>query len=164
MNDYNNSIDPDNKNLSLNKNQPPLNSTQHEPTNPYGPVTPNTYEQTNNPYTSYPPQTNYGYPEAPYTGQAPYATAYTQQATTNTFAIISFISSITAFFFGITALAGIIFGHIALKQIRERGEGGRGFALAGLIMGYVFTGLFILSLLFIFTIIGIGAAAGGSSY
>ncbi|TFD89096.1 thioredoxin domain-containing protein [Cryobacterium serini] len=50
---------------------------------------------------------------------------------TNTLAILSFASS---FFIGLVA---IITGHIALGQIRARGELGRGFALAGLIIGYV---------------------------
>ncbi|MDJ0377821.1 thioredoxin domain-containing protein [Cryobacterium sp. PH31-L1] len=49
---------------------------------------------------------------------------------TNTLAIVSFVSS---FFIGLVA---IITGHIALGQIRARGELGRGFALAGLIIGY----------------------------
>ncbi|MBC7592320.1 MAG: thioredoxin domain-containing protein, partial [Salinibacterium sp.] len=47
-----------------------------------------------------------------------------------TLAIVSFVSS---FFIGLVA---IITGHIALGQIRARGELGRGFALAGLIIGY----------------------------
>jgi protein-disulfide isomerase len=52
---------------------------------------------------------------------------------TNTLAIVSFVSS---FLIGLVA---IITGHIALAQIRARGELGRGFALAGLIIGYVAT-------------------------
>lgn len=32
---------------------------------------------------------------------------------------------------------GIIFGHIALSQIKRTGEGGRGFAIAGLVLGYL---------------------------
>lgn len=52
---------------------------------------------------------------------------------TNTFAIVSLVS---AFF---VSLLGIIFGHIALSQIKKTGEGGRGLALAGTILGYVFT-------------------------
>jgi peptidyl-prolyl cis-trans isomerase B (cyclophilin B) len=34
---------------------------------------------------------------------------------------------------------GIIFGHIARAQIRRTGEAGSGLALAGLIIGYLFT-------------------------
>ena len=39
-----------------------------------------------------------------------------------------------------SGLGGIIAGHIALGQIKRTGEGGRGMALAGSIIGYVYTG------------------------
>jgi hypothetical protein len=35
-------------------------------------------------------------------------------------------------------------GHVARKQIRERGEQGDGFALAGIIIGWVITGFWVL--------------------
>jgi hypothetical protein len=57
---------------------------------------------------------------------------------TNTLAIIAFVIS----FF--VSIAGIICGHLALKQIRETGEPGREFAIAGLVIGYVMTGIFVL--------------------
>ena len=69
---------------------------------------------------------------------APFVTA----PKTNTLAIVSFVSS---FFIGLVA---IITGHIALGQIRARGELGRGFALAGLIIGYVATATFAILLAF----------------
>ncbi|NLA64592.1 MAG: DUF4190 domain-containing protein [Leucobacter sp.] len=53
------------------------------------------------------------------------------QKKTNTLAIVSLVGS----FF--VSLVGIICGHIALKQIKRTGEGGRGLALAGTIIGYV---------------------------
>ncbi|NLA65260.1 MAG: DUF4190 domain-containing protein [Leucobacter sp.] len=55
----------------------------------------------------------------------------TPQSKTNTLAIVAFIS---AFF---VALAGVVMGHISLKQIKKTGEGGRNFALAAVIVGYV---------------------------
>jgi protein-disulfide isomerase len=61
---------------------------------------------------------------------------------TNTLAIVSFVSS---FFIG---PVGIVTGHIALAQIRARGELGRGFALAGLIIGYVLTALITILIAF----------------
>ena len=64
---------------------------------------------------------------------------------TNTLAIVSFVSS---FFIGLVA---IITGHIALGQIRVRGELGRGFALAGLILGYI--GTAVVAILVVFAII-----------
>ncbi|MFC5931467.1 DUF4190 domain-containing protein [Cryobacterium melibiosiphilum] len=62
---------------------------------------------------------------------SPTGHGYAVAPKTNTLAIVSFVSS---FFVGLVA---IITGHIALGQIRARGEAGRGFALAGLIIGYV---------------------------
>ncbi|MGH1526387.1 DUF4190 domain-containing protein [Leifsonia sp. L25] len=57
----------------------------------------------------------------------------------NVLAIVAFVLS---FFVGIV---GIVCGHIALRQIKRTGDRGRGLALAGTILGYVFTafGLFI---------------------
>jgi peptidyl-prolyl cis-trans isomerase B (cyclophilin B) len=54
-----------------------------------------------------------------------------QPPKTNTLAIISLISS---FFI---SLLGVILGHIALNQIKTTGEGGRGLAIAGLVIGYL---------------------------
>jgi Domain of unknown function (DUF4190) len=51
-------------------------------------------------------------------------------ARTNGLAIAALICS----FF--VSLVGVILGHIALHQIKTRGEGGRGLAIAALIIGY----------------------------
>lgn len=53
------------------------------------------------------------------------------QDRTNTLAIVSFVSSF------VIAIAGIVTGHMALRQIRRSGEGGRGLAIAGLVISYV---------------------------
>jgi hypothetical protein len=37
-------------------------------------------------------------------------------------------------------------GHIARKQISERGEQGDGMALAGIIIGWITTGIYVLCL------------------
>ncbi|EYT56313.1 hypothetical protein H490_0102090 [Leucobacter sp. UCD-THU] len=70
-----------------------------------------------------------GYPTAP-------------QAPMNTLAIVAFIAS----FF--VSLAGIICGHIALGQIKKTGERGRGFALAGTIIGYVSLAITVIAVIF----------------
>lgn len=84
------------------------------------------------------PHGNQGYPGYPgyqgYQGypmqqQVPYA-GFAQQPRTNTLAVIAFISS---FFL---SLAGVIMGHLALNQIKRTGEGGRGLAIAALVLGY----------------------------
>jgi hypothetical protein len=56
-----------------------------------------------------------------------------QPMKTNTMAILSLIF---AFFF---PLLGAIFGHVASSQIKRTGEEGKGLALAGIIVGWVFT-------------------------
>ncbi len=66
---------------------------------------------------------------------------------TNTLAIVAFIAS----FF--VSLAGIICGHIALSQIKKRGEGGRGFAIAGLIIGYFSFVVGIITLIVVFAVV-----------
>ncbi|MGO3146122.1 MAG: DUF4190 domain-containing protein [Leucobacter sp.] len=68
---------------------------------------------------------------------------------TNVFAIIALIG---AFFF---SLVGIIFGHIALSQIKRTGESGRGLALAGTIVGYVRLLLDALAVILFFVFAGV---------
>jgi hypothetical protein len=59
---------------------------------------------------------------------------------TSGFAIASLVLSIVSWlgFVFLGALLGIIFGHIALNEIKQSGGRveGRGFAIAGLIIGY----------------------------
>src|SRR4051812_23378936 len=98
----------------------------------------------------YPPPSYGGQPlapQAPYAapgyvqgyGQpgAPYGYGYPPAPRTNTLAIVSFVSAF------IVSVVAVITGHIALSQIKRTGEGGRGFALAGLIIGYVGIGFVV---------------------
>jgi hypothetical protein len=81
-------------------------------------------------------------------------------ATTNTMAILALVF---AFVF---APLGIVFGHMGRKQIRERGEQGDGLALAGMIIGYIHTGLWVLICGFyiIFFVILVSASNSTSNY
>jgi protein-disulfide isomerase len=105
-----------------------------------------------NPYASAGPMTG---PAAPFV-MAP---------KTNTLAIVSFVSS---FFIGIV---GIVTGHIALGQIRARGELGRTLAVAGLIIGYFTTAvvamLVVVAIIFASAIgaflLAVGSDSGSSS-
>ncbi len=72
---------------------------------------------------------------------------------TNTMAILALV---LAFVF---APAGLVLGIIARRQIRQTGEQGDGLALAGIIIGGIFTALFVLMILFM-----IIAFAGMSTY
>lgn len=86
----------------------------------------------------------------------PYSTtgaAYAYAPRTNPAAIASLVLSLVGLVTWITAIGGIISGHIALSQIKRTGEGGRGMALAGLIVGYVLTGFLVLYLVFIVAMI-----------
>jgi hypothetical protein len=93
-----------------------------------------------------PPYGQPGYPGGPYApppGQ--YAPAYPppQRTGTNGFAIASLI-------FGLIGgvLFGVIFGIIALVQTKSRNQGGRGMAIAGLVLSGVWT-LFIAAIIVI---------------
>lgn len=81
-------------------------------------------------------------------GSAPYSPA------TNTMAILALI-------FGLGGgLLGIIFGHLALGQIRRTGEQGRGLATAGLVFGYIGLAAIVIVLIAYLVIL----ARGGSYY
>ncbi len=45
---------------------------------------------------------------------------------------------------GVASIVGAIMGHVARRQIRERGEDGDGLALAGIIIGWIIFALTVL--------------------
>ena len=96
-------------------------------------------------------QPGYGPPQG-YGPPPGYPPAYGRP--TNTMAILSLV---LAFVF---APAGLILGIIARKQIRQTGEDGAGLALAGIIVGGIFTAFFVL--LIVFWIIAFATLANGS--
>ena len=73
----------------------------------------------------YPPAGPYGYPV---------------QRPTNGLAVAALICGI------LIAPLGIVFGHIALHQIKRTGDEGRGMAIAGVVLGYLLTVLGVLVL------------------
>ncbi|MDQ1602221.1 MAG: hypothetical protein QOE01_66 [Actinomycetota bacterium] len=103
------------------------------------------------------------YGQAPY-GQAPQGYGYPPQPQpTNGLAVASLVLGIL-WLFWLGSLLAVIFGHIALSQIRRRGEGGRGMAIAGLVLGYIGVAFFLL--FFVVGAIGAGmdSNSGGSGY
>jgi hypothetical protein len=68
---------------------------------------------------------------------------------TSNLAIASLVLGISAFFFCVTGIAGIILGHMARREIRlSNGQlGGDGMAVAGLVMSYVATVALLMPLL-----------------
>ncbi len=81
------------------------------------------------------PGYGYGYPTGPV-------------RQTNGLAIASRVVSLASIVIcGFPAIVGAIMGHVARKQIRERGEDGDGMALTGVIVGWI---------VFALSVIGVG--------
>jgi len=72
------------------------------------------------------------------------------QQRTNPMAIASFVVSLIC-----CGPLGVIFGHIALGQISKTGEGGKGLATAGLVIGYISLGFG-----FLFFLGALGSSSG----
>jgi peptidyl-prolyl cis-trans isomerase B (cyclophilin B) len=81
----------------------------------------------------------WGQPPQPAPGFYP---PYPPPRQTNSMAIVALVSAL------VFAPLGIVFGHISLSQIRRSGEDGKGMAIAGLVIGYIFTGLILLVMVF----------------
>ena len=101
---------------------------------------------------------NYVYAHGqPYAGPMP--------PSTNGMALASLICSIGSYVLlpGVAAVLGVIFGHLALGQIRasQGREEGRGMAIAGLILGYVNLALCVLIVAFVLLIVAVARQQSG---
>ena len=109
-----------------------------------------------------PPQTAPNAPQAPYRANAPQSAAAqraqqpTTLAYTNTFALVAVILGF------LQPIAGIVFGHLALGQIKRNGDTGRGLALTGLIVGYVMVAFWVAFIVFYVVVIFSMIAGFGS--
>jgi hypothetical protein len=65
------------------------------------------------------------------------------QPQTNGLAVAALVCSVAGIVAGFTFPVGAILGHVALKQLRERGESGAGLAKAGIIIGWIGTALML---------------------
>ena len=94
-----------------------------------------------------------GYPGQPYGQPVPppgvvppygqpygYGHPYALQRRTNGLAIASMVLGIL-WLYWIGSILALVFGYIARKQVRERGEAGGGTAIAGIVLGWVGVGL-----------------------
>ena len=99
----------------------------------YGP-SPAGYGPTPNAYG--PSTTPYGY------------TPYQPTRGTNGFAIASMVLGIV-WIYWIGSILAIVFGFVAYSQIKERQQGGRGMATAGLILGFIGLGTLVLTILIV---------------
>ena len=115
------------------------------------------------PYATTTPPAAYAPPAYAQPGAPAYAPQYGYGARTNPLAIVSLVLSLVAvFIWFLGSLGAVICGHIALSQIKRTGEGGRGLALAGVIIGYIGLGFAVLTGV-IYAII-IAAAVSSNSY
>lgn len=75
-------------------------------------------------------------------------------AKVNGFAIASMVLGIV-WIYWVGSILAVVFGHIALKQIKESSDtqSGRGMAIAGLVLGYV--GVAIVALILVVVAVGI---------
>ncbi|WP_430780724.1 DUF4190 domain-containing protein [Actinoplanes sp. G11-F43] len=92
-------------------------------------------------------------------GQPAYGSPYgpPQVMPTNTMAILSLVF---AFIF---APVAIVLGHLAKKQISRSGEQGGGLATAGLVLGYIFTGIMVIYCAVVIAAIVFSAGTSGTS-
>ncbi|TXK19209.1 DUF4190 domain-containing protein [Homoserinibacter sp. GY 40078] len=126
----------------------PDENPQVAPANPYA-AQPNPYVA-----PAYQPVPTVPGPAAP----PPYVAggvAYVTARRTNPLAIVSLVLSLSSLLFSITAIGGVITGHIALAQIKRTGDDGRGLAIAGVIVGYAMIAVLALSLVFFFAMFGL---------
>lgn len=94
-------------------------------------------------------QPQYQQPQFP---QPQYQQQYSvNSAKTNGLAIAAFVISLLC-----CNILAVIFGHIAISQINQTGEGGKGLAIAALVIGYLSIAAGVLFWI-------IGAAVGSSS-
>lgn len=135
----------------------------------YGQPTPPSYDSTpgdggvRDGVPGAPPAPPYGAP-SPYAASSyattPYAT-YGGQPQQNQMALIALICSLAGLITGLSVIAGIVCGHIALSQLRQNPQQtGRGMAVAALWVGY---GLLVLGIVAIVAYIALFAAVVGSS-
>ncbi|WP_158885344.1 DUF4190 domain-containing protein [Amycolatopsis anabasis] len=113
------------------------------PPNPYDPRPPSGSQ----PY----PQQYQQYPMQPYGAQypmQPYGYGYgppPQQE--QGMAVASLVCSLVGILFCLPAILGIVFGHIGYSKAKRGEAGGQGMAQAGIIIGYVIVGLWLIPLL-----------------
>jgi len=131
------------------------------------------------------PQADYsqqGYPQADYAQQGyaqpgyaqpgyqqpgyaqPYAAYVQPSPPTNGLAVASLVCALSGLLTcGVASIVGAILGHVARKQIAERGGGGDGLALAGVITGWILFAIFAVGWIIYFGALGLALGAGSAT-
>lgn len=89
----------------------------------------------------YPPPPGGGYPLPPQGGgypPPPGGFGGGAPTKTNTLAIASLVCAVLGLLCGVGSILGIVLGVVALNQIKQTGENGRGLAQAGIVVGAIF--------------------------
>ena len=92
---------------------------------------------------------------------------YAYSPPTNSLAVASLVTGILSWLLCpfVGAVLAVIFGHVARGQIKQRGEGGGGMAIAGLVLGYVYlAGSLVFFVIWILTLGLLGAVFSGLSF
>jgi hypothetical protein len=103
------------------------------------------------PAQGYPPPTE-AYPAAPYQqpyGYSPYPATRPVEGLAIASLVVSCVAALAICAYGLGGLigpVGAVLGHVARRRIRVNGTGGEGMALAGIIVGWVATGLGLLAI------------------
>jgi hypothetical protein len=82
---------------------------------------------------------------------------------TNGMALAAMIVALAGLISCIGFPVGAILGHVALRQVRQSGEQGEGYAKTGIIVGWIGTGLGILGCGLYIALIAAAASFHGSS-
>ena len=89
------------------------------------------------------------YPAAPYDGPG-YSHPVPASRAMNGMAIASMVLGIL-WIEGIGSILALVFGYVALSQIKTRNERGRGMAIAGVVLGWIGVGVILLVFIVNFT-------------
>ncbi len=92
-----------------------------------------------------PPQVPSGPPPGPYGHGYPPPYGYPFVRRTNGLAVASMVLGIL-WLYWIGSILALVFGYTARSQIRQRGEGGDGMAIAGIVLGWIGVGFFCLAM------------------
>jgi hypothetical protein len=109
------------------------------------------------PQQSSPAYRSTGYALTP-TGYPPAGYPYPVANPTNGMAVAALVCALAGLVTCVSAPVGAILGHVARRQIRERGGQGDGMAVAGIVVGWALTGLFLGYLAFVLVIVIAGAS------
>ena len=95
------------------------------------------------------------YPAGPYAAQPAYGPA---QPGTNGLAIASLVLGIV-WVYWVGSVLALVFGYVALSQIKRTGQGGRGMAIAGIVLGWIGCAVLVIAI-----VAAIVAATNAPSY